>query len=586
MRVLLLNMPFTARLIPNIGISILKPLLNRETGVQCDVRYPSLWLYQREPQGYDAVSIGDCRSLVGEWLFNPLRPPLESFIDKVRTAPFDLALRLDPLVDSFLDDCMERLEPSRYDLIGFSVMFQQLMPSLALARRIKQAYPHVKTVFGGATMSGVMGERLHAKFREVDYVVTGDGEEALPELARRMRDGSSPRLIPGLLVRDDRGKSVMDLPARPFENLDSSPCPDYSDYVGDPAAPEVDDVYFLVEASRGCWWGQKHHCTFCGLNANGLAFRHKRPERVMDELHGVAAQYGAKSICMSDTIAARSVFSDVLPNLKTQPVPAGLIWQTKANLSRRQIQDMAEAGVKTFQPGIESLSSRGLKIKNQGVSVIQGVQTLKWAAEFGIETSWNILLGFPGETEQDYIDMSKVIPLITHLKPPKVASQIRLDRFSPNFEQARELGFRNVRPSWMFQHAYPNDLTPEELTDLAYWFDYDLEDGLSRGPELLRHIVEPGKVWRDTPGDLRAIPGTLPELKLVDTRCGKSAVEFDLNGIERQVYEFCAEIRVLHQIRERFGEVEPFLGRMVDAGFMIQEGGRYLSLALSGPWAA
>jgi hypothetical protein len=103
---------------------------------------------------------------------------------------------------------------------------------------------------------------------------------------------------------------------------------------------------------------------------------------------------------------------------------------------------------------------------------------------------------------------------------------------------------------------------------------------------LLRHIVEPGKIWRDAPGDLRAIPGTLPELKLVDTRCGKSAVEFDLNGIERQVYEFCAEIRVLQEIRVRFGEVGGFLGHMVDSGFMMQEGGRYLSLALSGPWQA
>jgi ribosomal peptide maturation radical SAM protein 1 len=584
MRVLLLNMPFTARLIPNIGISILKPLLNREAGVRCDVRYPSLWLYQREPQGYDAVSSGDCRCLVGEWLFNPVRPPLESFAAKARAGPLNLALRLDSIVDSFLAGCMERLEPSRYDLIGFSVMFQQLMPSLALARRIKQAHPQVKVVFGGSTMAGVMGERLHARFREVDYVVTGDGEEAFPELVRRIRDGSSTRLIPGLLMRDGQGRPVMDLPARPFQNLDSSPCPDYSDYAGDSASPEVADVFFLVEASRGCWWGQKHHCTFCGLNANGLTFRHKRPERVLEELHHVVTQYGAKSICMSDTIAARSVFSGVLPELKTNTPLAALMWQTKANLTRRQIQDLAEAGVTVFQPGIESLSSRVLKIMSKGVSLIQVVQTLKWAAEFGIKANWNILIGFPGETEQDYIDMGKVIPLISHLEAPKVATPIRLDRFSPNYERAQELGFRNVRPSWMFQHAYPNDLTAEELADLAYWFDYDLQDGLA--PQWLKHIAEPGAVWRNAPGDLRAIPGTLPELKLVDTRSGKSAVEFDLNGVERQVYEFCAEIRVLPQIRARFGEVAPFLSRMVDSGLMIQEGGRYLSLALSGPWAA
>jgi radical SAM superfamily enzyme YgiQ (UPF0313 family) len=39
-----------------------------------------------------------------------------------------------------------------------------------------------------------------------------------------------------------------------------------------------------METARGCWWGAKHHCTFCGLNQNDMAFRAKSPQCAMDEL--------------------------------------------------------------------------------------------------------------------------------------------------------------------------------------------------------------------------------------------------------------------------------------------------------------
>ena len=40
----------------------------------------------------------------------------------------------------------------------------------------------------------------------------------------------------------------------------------------------------LFETSRGCWWGAKSHCTFCGLNGETMAFRSKSPRRALDEL--------------------------------------------------------------------------------------------------------------------------------------------------------------------------------------------------------------------------------------------------------------------------------------------------------------
>ena len=70
-------------------------------------------------------------------------------------------------------------------------------------------------------------------------------------------------------------------------SLAELPIPDYDDYFEElqgslyraailPGLP--------VEMSRGCWWGQKSHCTFCGLNGGGMNYRSKAPEQVLEEI--------------------------------------------------------------------------------------------------------------------------------------------------------------------------------------------------------------------------------------------------------------------------------------------------------------
>jgi len=72
----------------------------------------------------------------------------------------------------------------------------------------------------------------------------------------------------------------------------------------------------------------------------------------------------------------------------------------------------------------------------KGVSALQNIQLLKWCRELGLDVYYHVIWGFPGETAEDYLEMAKLIPLITHLQPPMVGSIIRIDRFSPNFDQA------------------------------------------------------------------------------------------------------------------------------------------------------
>jgi hypothetical protein len=61
------------------------------------------------------------------------------------------------------------------------------------------------------------------------------------------------------------------------------------------------DVWLPYESSRGGWWGEKHHCTFCGINGLGMKFREKSPDRVLAELRHLLAGHASNLITMYDT---------------------------------------------------------------------------------------------------------------------------------------------------------------------------------------------------------------------------------------------------------------------------------------------
>ena len=136
---------------------------------------------------------------------------------------------------------------------------------------------------------------------------------------------------------------------------------------------------------------------------------------------------------------------------------------------------MAQAGVTRIQPGIESLSSNVLRLMRKGVRAIQNVNLLRWAQYYDICVDWNLLWGFPGETEQDYTDQAAAIPHLLHLPPPASANRIWLERFSPLFTEHDTFRLRRRTPEPSYRYVYPGNVDIERV---AYFFDYDLDGGL------------------------------------------------------------------------------------------------------------
>ncbi|HZD95026.1 MAG TPA: RiPP maturation radical SAM C-methyltransferase, partial [Candidatus Sulfotelmatobacter sp.] len=343
------------------------------------------------------------------------------------------ARNLSPL---FIQECANQIDLDQYDIIGLTSTFQQNVATLAMAQELKRRAPHIIIVCGGSNFESEMGIELHRRFPFVDVVCSGEADHVFPELVRRVRAGESLHDLGGVTFRSN-GETVVTQATQTFvTNLNELPYPDHSDFFRDFEASSVHSLVVpevTMETSRGCWWGQKHHCTFCGLNGLGMTYRSKAPVRAYEEIRHLLATYGNTDIFNTDNIVDLRYFNELFPRLEAEGIQLQLFYETKANLKKSQLWALRRVGSKEFQPGIESLNSHVLTLMDKGVKGIQNVQLLRWSREMGFDVSWNIICGFPGETPDDYRQITRWIRRITHLQPPLVVTRFRLDRFSPMF---------------------------------------------------------------------------------------------------------------------------------------------------------
>ena len=609
-------MPFGPKHLPALGLSLLKPLLEA-AGFAVDVHYGTLAFAEViGPDAYERISDSSSDLLLGDWVFaDAIRTRDEAaiaeYVDALRRRRRGLrlakeAVRARALAPAFVARFVDKLLESDPLVVAFTSTFAQNAASLAAAALLKARRPGVKIVFGGANCEGEMGLELLRRFPFIDAAVSGEGESVAVELFKRLTDraqlaggtefpsGPSGRVdlsgLKGVYSQDDPPDRVPETTAR-IADLDELPIPDFHDFIEAVAnlGPGARDLepHLLVEASRGCWWGEKHHCTFCGLNGSALTFRSKSAERFVEELLFLSEEYRTNGFMAVDNILDHRYLKTALPMLAERGAGINLFFEVKSNLRREQVELLHGSGVRAIQAGIESLDSSVLALMRKGVTGIQNVQLLRLCKEFGIRVSWNMLYGFPGEDPEAYARMAKQLPLLTHLRPPEMAARIRLDRFSPFFEEREALGVRNVRPMPAYEHVYGGSL--ESRSRLAYYFEFDYADARDVdsyvGP--LRAAVDE---WRRTheESDLALIDGG-DDLLLVDRRPSARTGMVLLSGLERAVYLACDQIQTIEgaaRIVERthpearVDEVAALCRRLAGEGLMIEEAGKFLALGV------
>jgi ribosomal peptide maturation radical SAM protein 1 len=620
--VVLINMPFTVLSAPSIALGLLQSGLTR-AGITC--RSLNFHLRFAELIGQDTYTfiegITHPEHLVREWIFSESlfqhskNRDLDGYVREVLSAktvdepdqPIYSKACLDELiptilkaracVEDFLNECLETVLAYEPKVIGFTSMFEQHVACLSLAKRIKSRRPDCFITFGGSNCEGLMGAETFRQFGFIDVLVSGEGDLVFPEIVKSILAAKPIPAIPGVY---NRHRSVLQLAAQlpqntPLvEDLDKLPVPDYDDYFKQLQASSLklsEKPALFIETSRGCWWGEKLHCTFCGLNGATMAYRSKSAERALDELIYLTSRYPGCSVNAVDNILDMKYFKTLMKLLAEGGYDFGLFYEVKSNLKKDQLRLLREAGVKTIQPGIESLSDNMLKLMRKGVTALQNIQFLKWCTELNMRVIYNIIWGFPGESPNDYKKMLELIPLITHLRPPVGAGNIRIDRFSPNFNEHRKLGFSKLTPYPAYEYVYPFD--SKIVYNLAYYFVPEYENlaiersttqGLSKEIKNWEEIYERSELFFMDKGT---------QLLIWDFRpCAKEPLVI-LDDYSRLAYLACDEAKTLQQIHNSWPKTPPVpldeirlrktLDRFVDQSLMIKDGEQYLSLAYRKP---
>lgn len=609
-RIALVCMPFASAKLPSIQIGLMTAVAEA-AGVETDAYHFNLDLAaQLSPDLYEHL----CEHrghMTGEWLFapaafGPLAPGDDTSYFDVFPEEAAWAAKLGKdrayfehlrreVTPAFVESCLAAVNWSRYRVVGFSSTFQQNVACLALARRIKESHPSICTVFGGANMEGEMGPEYARAFPFIDHIVCGEGDLVFPALLRALSVNGSEIQLAGVISRTSGGIRS-EGQASPVTNLDASPIPNYSAYferaIQLGLLPQYKANWVIpFESSRGCWWGQKHHCTFCGLNGIGMAYRAKSSNRLLAELTHQTRKHHVSYFEAVDNILDLKYLPGLFAQIEQAKTDYQFFYEVKANLTRAQIQSLYRGGVRCVQPGIESMSSHVLYLMRKGCTMLQNVRCLKWCLYYNIRVGWNLIWGFPGETEADYEKELKILKWIGHLEPPKCVTRIWLERFSPYYTDRQTFPIRNVRPEKSYEYVYPPHVDMEKI---AYFFDYDMAETVpvEVHARTEAYVAEWQKSWDSDQGHTltyrRTADGTLIDYK----RGPDDSGTYTLFGALASIYEFCIE--TMHTP----GQVAEYLGKLPDAyqfpvdeirealdefcrrGLMVSEEDKYLGLAI------
>ena len=640
-RLALVNMPFASMHRPSIGLAQLRAAVDARLGNRVAVNVLHLHVEYGARIGawtYEQLADDHCFEVgLGDWLFRDLAHPgleatdeayLSRFFAKNAAAIQREILRIRGNLPGMTQELIDAYGLDTYDLVGFTSMFTQTNPSIAMARLIKDRAPEVTTVMGGAACEGEAGEVISRRVPSIDFTFSGPALASFPRfLDHWLRDPSAIPPVEGLNqgahvdATDERdagpspqGTSARGTPPRgtstrvkvrnarvdpgrstrgPSVSIDETPDVDYDDYFDtvDRVFPSGSVITPRVsfETARGCWWGERVQCTFCGLNGESLEYASMSASRAIQSIQSLLDRYAGRCSMFSsvDNIMPKSYPTEVLPFLRP-PQGAELFYEVKANITEAEVQALAGAKVTSIQPGIEALSTDVLRLMRKGSNAFTNVRLLKNCHRYSVRPMWNLLLGFPGEEESVYQSYLALVPLLFHLQPPIGCYPVRFDRFSPYYQRPDEFGLA-LEPEDFYELTFP--FRGSDLEAFAYYFKDICPD-----PAYARHV----STWKEPL--LRAVnqwrvrwggAGPKPRLELVPGSAGEEPVVVDSRGADSQTYDVPEPATVLLEVLEEPRRRDQITGRdapyrhlaealdwALERQLVFVEGSRLMSLVL------
>lgn len=297
-----------------------------------------------------------------------------------------------------------RIAEIKPDIVGLTCVSSTYDSALNIARLTREINPASKIIFGGIHPTAYPLDVI--KNDDVDFVVKGEGEQTFAELIDALEYGAGFEKIKGLLYKN--GNNICETPERELiENIDSIPYPQIENLLNLEDFPKMGLGYIFT--SRGC----PYNCSYCASNTIWTRkVRLRSPENVISELKDRMDKFDIRDFCFFDdtfTIDKKRV-GKICDMILDEGLNISWCCYTRLDaLDEMLLKKMAQSGCKMVSVGIETCNDSTLKHTGKGIDSSEIIKQVKLVHNHGIKINGFVMLGFPGETQEDIKKLKKFV---------------------------------------------------------------------------------------------------------------------------------------------------------------------------------
>ena len=304
---------------------------------------------------------------------------------------------------SELNELIDEIVRNGPKAVGISLNGSNRSLVKRFVKELRKSLPNVVIVIGGydCVYYG-LGQYL---FPDFDYMLIGEAELTLEPLVKALARGNNPKDLIGIVSRYDSPRRIWEkVPL--LKDLDAIDFPRYqwASYVW---YQDCERKHLIpITASRGCNWARCHFCGEC------FPFRKREPGKVVDEIE-YYTKYGFHTFHFneSDVNGDPQALYDLCSEIIRRKLNVKFVAQLR--IDKRNTSDyfkhLAKAGFTHLRFGVDGWTDNLIRLQNKGYNMGVVFQNLRDCYAAGITTTVNMVIGVPGETENDVDEAIKNI---------------------------------------------------------------------------------------------------------------------------------------------------------------------------------
>lgn len=339
--------------------------------------------------------------------------------------------------------------------VGITAQTHNLIDVHRVVKRIRQKLPKAHIMVGGPHCWTFPDDAI--SIPEVNSILKGDGERALPQWLDALENNSGLDQVEGIYYKNDKGEIIQNKIRHVEKELDSLPFPDRDciprEKYYTPGMKSGRTTTMIT--SRGC----PNRCNFCNTYQR---YSVRSAKNIVDEMEHCRDKYQIEEIHFIDDLFNRT--AERVEEISNEILKRGLKmrWGFKATCRESTPEMVAlakEAGCTKIHYGVETGTNEGLQSLNKKLTVDEIRQVFKFTKEAGVTAIAYMMIGIPYEKNRD--DIMKTVRFIRELDPDFVVYAL-LSPYpdTPLFKKGVEL------------RLYPEDCWEKFMKNPAE--DYDL----------------------------------------------------------------------------------------------------------------